>query len=155
MDAVQRHRYSEFISTRFSGMGCRLYICAITSYYSRCSFSMMVKWAIDGLLQANDCKMLVNDDEILVNDGGMSIRSYTHLLISPSLTTISPSLTSILPSIAWSIPSFANLTIIEKLHRLGRCGSLTPCSTGRWTGRSSRATPNTRYSQQKVCWFQF
>ena len=35
---------------------------------SRRSFSMMVKWANDGLLQANDGKMLVNDGEILVND---------------------------------------------------------------------------------------
>ena len=41
--------------------------------YSRCSFSMMVKWANDGLLQANDGKMLVNDGEMLVNDGEMSI----------------------------------------------------------------------------------
>ena len=43
---------------------------------------------------------------------------YDHARISPSLTSISPSLTKILPSLAWSKPSFANLTIVEKLHRL-------------------------------------
>ena len=57
-------------------------------YNRRRSFSMMVKWAIYGLLQANDGKMLVNDDEMLVNDGEMlvndsemCIRSKTHLTI--------------------------------------------------------------------------
>ena len=94
-----------------------------------CSFSMMVKWANDGLLQANATKILVNDGEMLVNDGEMSVE---HILISPSmtsispslmsislsLTSISPSLTSILLAFAWSKPLFAHLTIIEKLHRL-------------------------------------
>ena len=37
--------------------------------YSRCSFSMMVKWENDGLLKAYDGKMLVNDGGLLVNDG--------------------------------------------------------------------------------------
>ena len=40
---------------------------------SWCSFSMMVKCANDGLLQANDVKMLVNDGEMLVNDGEILI----------------------------------------------------------------------------------
>ena len=74
---------------------------------SWCSFSMMVKWANDGLLQANDGKMLVNDGQMLVNDGEIMYG----ILISPSLTSISPSL-------AWCKPSFAHWTIIEKLHRL-------------------------------------
>ena len=39
------------------------------SGYSQCSFSMMVKWGNDGLLQANDGEMLVNDGEMLVNNG--------------------------------------------------------------------------------------
>ena len=51
---------------------------------------MMVEWANDGLVQANDGKMLINDDEseMLVNDGEilddgvnhgiMSIRSAHH-----------------------------------------------------------------------------
>ena len=43
---------------------------------------------------------------------------YDHIIISPSLPSISPSLTIILPSLAWGKPSFADLTIIEKLHRL-------------------------------------
>ena len=34
---------------------------------------MMVKWVNDGLLQANNCKMLVNDGEMLVNDEGISV----------------------------------------------------------------------------------
>ena len=37
-----------------------------------CSFSMMVKWAKDGLLQANDGKMFVINGEMLVNGGEMS-----------------------------------------------------------------------------------
>ena len=48
----------------------------------------MVKWANDGLLQAeggkildNDCEILVNDGEMLFNDGEMSIWSYTHFAI--------------------------------------------------------------------------
>ena len=42
---------------------------------------MMVKWANDGLLQANASKILVNDDEMLVNDGEMSSWAYTHFTI--------------------------------------------------------------------------
>ena len=51
---------------------------------SRYSFSMMVKWTNDGLLQVNDGEMLVNDGEmlvndgILVNDGELRVLSYTH-----------------------------------------------------------------------------
>ena len=78
------------------------------NHYSRCSFSMMVKWANEGLLQANDCKMLV----IMVK------WVYDHILISPSLTSISPSLKSISPSLMSILPTLAHLTIIEKLHRL-------------------------------------
>ena len=40
---------------------------------SRCSFSMMVKLANDGLLQANNGNMLVNDGEMPVNDGEMLV----------------------------------------------------------------------------------
>ena len=93
-----------------------------TWYYSWCSFSMMVKWANYGILQANDGEMLLNDGEMLLDDGEMSEWSYTQspslTSISPSLTSIIPSLTSIFPSLALSKPSFAHLTIIEKLHRL-------------------------------------
>ena len=85
------------------------------TYYSWCSFSMMVKWANGGLLQANDGEMLVNDVEMLVNDGGilvndgeMSIWSYTHFTIIDLHFTI----------ISLQQPSLAHLTIIEKLHRL-------------------------------------
>ena len=42
---------------------------------------MMVKWANDGLLQANAGKMLVNDSEMQVNDGEMSLWSYTYFTI--------------------------------------------------------------------------
>ena len=42
-------------------------------YYVRCSFSMMVKWANAGLLQANDGKMFVNDGKMIVNDGKMLV----------------------------------------------------------------------------------
>ena len=63
---------------------------------SRCSFSMMVKWANDGFFQTNDGKMLVNDGEMIVNDGELKFWSYTHFTIidkhSPSLTSITPSL---------------------------------------------------------------
>ena len=48
---------------------------------SLCSFLMMVKWAYDGLLQANASRMLVNDGEMLVNgvnDGDMSAWYYTN-----------------------------------------------------------------------------
>ena len=48
--------------------------------FSWCSFSMMVKWVNDGLLQANDGKMLVNDGGMLVNDGEMSVW-YTYFTI--------------------------------------------------------------------------
>ena len=60
----------------------------VKSIGSRCSFSIMVKWANDGILQANDGKMLVNDGEMLiddgkmlVNDGEMSVWSYSHFTI--------------------------------------------------------------------------
>ena len=49
--------------------------------YSLCSFSMMFKRGIDGLLHANSIKMLVNDGEMLVNDGWneyMIIDSFHH-----------------------------------------------------------------------------
>ena len=39
---------------------------------------MMVKWAYDGLLQANASRMLVNDGEMFVNDGDMSAWYYTN-----------------------------------------------------------------------------
>ena len=42
---------------------------------------MMVKWAYDDLLQANDGKMLANDGEMLVNDGEMSVWSLTEFTI--------------------------------------------------------------------------
>ena len=58
--------------------------------YSRCSSSMMVKLANDGLLPT-DGKMLVDDGEMLC------YKIYDHTLISPSLTSIPPSLTNILP----------------------------------------------------------
>ena len=48
----------------------------LNPYYdlcSRCSFSMMVKLANDGLLQANNGNMLVNDGEMPVNDGEMLV----------------------------------------------------------------------------------
>ena len=77
---------------------------------SRCSFSMMVKLANDGLHQANDGEC-----------SSMMVKWVYHTRISPSLTSISPSLTCILPSLAWGKPSFAHLTIIEKLHRLNCC----------------------------------
>ena len=72
-----------------NGMTLQFMFYLLFSEYSRCSFSMMVKWANDGLLQANDGKMLVNDGEMLVNDGELSV---DHSLISPSLSSISPSL---------------------------------------------------------------
>ena len=53
------------------------------SLSSRCSFSMMAKWANDG-------KMLVNDCEMLVNDGEMSVISYNHFtVINEHFTIIS------------------------------------------------------------------
>ena len=92
----------------FSKEKSKLFVCSL---YSRCSFSMMVKWANDDLLQANDGKMLVTMVKcslMMVKCSSMMVKwLYDHTLISPSLTTISPSLTSILPSLAWSIPSFA------------------------------------------------
>ena len=39
----------------------QLSIMHLSSLYSRCSFSMMVKWENDGLHQANDGEMLDND----------------------------------------------------------------------------------------------
>ena len=44
----------------------------LSCHSSRCSFSMMVKWANEGILQANDGKMLVNDGEMQFNDAEMS-----------------------------------------------------------------------------------
>ena len=75
---------------------------------SRC-FSMMVKWANDGLHQANDGER-----------SSMMVKWVYHTIIWPSLTSISPSLTCILPSLASSKPPFAHSTIIEKLDRLYR-----------------------------------
>ena len=49
---------------------------------SRCSFSMMVKWSNDGLLQDND-------GEILVNDSEMSVWSYHFTIINEHFTIIS------------------------------------------------------------------
>ena len=50
---------------------------------------MMVKWAYDGLLQANDGKMLVNDDgEVLVNDGEMSVWSNMKSFLYPEILRI-------------------------------------------------------------------
>ena len=63
---------------------------------SRCSFSMMVRWAKDGLLQSNASKMLVIDGEMIV--------AYTHFTIITSI-----------------LQAFAHLTIIKKLHRLQTC----------------------------------
>ena len=42
---------------------------------------MIFRWANDGVLQANACKMLVNDGEMLVNGGERSVGSYTHFTI--------------------------------------------------------------------------
>ena len=63
---------------------------------------MMVKWAYDGLLQANSNKILFNDGEVLVNNGEMLVNDgemsvewslsdwviNDHTLILPSLTSI-------------------------------------------------------------------
>ena len=38
----------------------------IRALCSWCSFSMMVKWSNNGLLQANDCEMIGNDGEMSV-----------------------------------------------------------------------------------------
>ena len=51
------------------------------SHCSRCSFSMMVKWANDGLLQVNDGKNALNGRE-------MSVWSYTHFTIIDKHFTI-------------------------------------------------------------------
>ena len=78
---------------------------------SRCSFSMMVKWANVGLVQAYDGEMLINDGKMLINwlwNVCMIIYSFHHHWLSIS------------PSLAWSKPSIGHLTIIEKLHRLKR-----------------------------------
>ena len=42
---------------------------------------MMVKWANDGLLQANASKMHNADGEMVFNDGEKGIFSYTHFTI--------------------------------------------------------------------------
>ena len=68
------------LSTRVVNSFLRYTLNQVTNW-SRCSFSMMVKWANDGLLKANATKMLVNDVEMLINDGEMSIWSYTHYTI--------------------------------------------------------------------------
>ena len=44
---------------------------------SRCSLSMMVKWANEGLLLANDGKMIVYDGQMLFNDDEMSVYIYS------------------------------------------------------------------------------
>jgi len=56
--------------------------------FSWCSFSMMVEWANDGLLQANDVKCLL----MMVKCKSMMLLKwvYDHILISKSLTSISP-----------------------------------------------------------------
>ena len=64
-----------------------------TVFWSRCSFSMMVKWAHDCSLKANDGKMLVYDGKMLVNDGEMLVNDGE---ISMIIHSISPSLTSIM-----------------------------------------------------------
>ena len=53
----------------------RRVIASPSPLYSRCSFSMMVKLANDGLLQAADGKILVNYDKILVSDGEMLVNA--------------------------------------------------------------------------------
>ena len=71
--------------------------------FSRCSFSMMVRWVNEGVLQAyatkmlvNNGEMLVNDGEMLVNDGEMSKWSYTHFtIINEHFTIINEHLSSI------------------------------------------------------------
>ena len=50
--------------------------------WSLCSFSVMVKWANDSLLQANATKILVNDGEMLVNDREMLVNDGEDILIS-------------------------------------------------------------------------
>ena len=71
-----------FMKKRGGGMSY-IYILVFLSLslYIRCSFSMMVKWANDGTLQANDGKILVNDGEMPINDGELSVWSYTHFTI--------------------------------------------------------------------------
>ena len=80
---------------------------------------MMVKWAYNGLLQANaskmlvnNGKMLVNDGEMLVNDGEMSVWLYTHCTIIDEHFTTSLKYTVIrsfnhhweaAPTVKWSI----------------------------------------------------
>ena len=89
---------------------------------SLCSFSMMVKWAYDGLLQANARKMLL----MMVKCSSMMMKCSLMMVKCSAMmvkwvynhTFISPSLTSILLALAWKKSSFAHLTIIEKLHQL-------------------------------------
>ena len=76
------------------------YVC---SHLSRCSFSMMVRWANDGVLQANATKMLVNDGQMLINDSERLVNDvkwvYEPTLISPSLKSISVQHSLIWPSL--------------------------------------------------------
>ena len=53
----------------FIGQPCKTLQNIVTSRppNSRCSFSMMVKWAHDGLHQANDGEMHVNDGEMSIS----------------------------------------------------------------------------------------
>ena len=83
------HRKVSMFPYSFESLCWNFYVCRLCS---RCSFSMMVKWRNDGLLQANDGKMLVNDGKC----SSMMVKwVYDHILISPSLTSILTSLTSI------------------------------------------------------------
>ena len=104
--------------------------------FSLCSFSMMVKCAYDGLLQANVSKTLFNDGQFLlmmvkcllmmVKCLLMMVKCLLMMVKCSSMivkwvydhTLISQSLTSIWLALAWSEPSYAHLTIIEKLHWL-------------------------------------
>ena len=71
-----------------------------------------VKYANDGLLQANANKMLGNDGKILANDGEMSVWSYSHFtIIAEDFTTINEYFTSITLKVII-------MTIIKKLNRL-------------------------------------
>ena len=75
---------------------------------SWCSFSMMVKWANDGLLQANaECSSMMLK--------WVYAHMYTHFTIIDEHFTI---INKHFLAYSWSKPSYANLTIIEKLHRL-------------------------------------
>ena len=68
---------------------------------SLCIFSMMVRWANDGVLQAYATKMLVNDGEMLINDGEMSLGSYTHFTMIDEHSTFI-NFTIILVPFSWN-----------------------------------------------------